>query len=77
VARVRAVPFLVLTTLGAAAWVSLISVIGYEASGNYDHVVRWFGGAGYVIAAIVVVMIVVGVVHRWRRYHEAQARRTP
>jgi membrane protein DedA with SNARE-associated domain len=75
VARVRAVPFLVLTTLGAAAWVSLISVIGYEASGNYEHVVRWFGGAGYVLAAIVVIVIVVGIVHRWRRYHEAQARR--
>jgi membrane protein DedA with SNARE-associated domain len=76
VARVRAVPFLVLTTLGAAAWVSLISVIGFEASGNYEHVVRWFGGAGYVIAGVVVVVIVVGIVHRWRRYHEAQARRS-
>jgi membrane protein DedA with SNARE-associated domain len=75
VARVRAVPFLVLTTLGAAAWVSLISVIGYEASGNYDRVVRWFGGAGYVLAAAVVILIVVGVVHRWRKYHESEARR--
>jgi membrane protein DedA with SNARE-associated domain len=75
VARVRAVPFLVLTTLGAAAWVSLISVIGYEASGNYEHVVRWFGGAGYVLAAVVVVVIIVGIAHRWRRYHESQARR--
>jgi membrane protein DedA with SNARE-associated domain len=76
VARVGAVPFLVLTTLGAAAWVSLISVIGFEASGNYEHVVRWFGGAGYVVAGVVVVVIVVGIVHRWRRYHEAQARRS-
>jgi len=76
VARVPWVRFVVLTTLGAAAWVSLISVIGYEASGNYEHVVRWFGGAGYVIAAVVVIVLVVGIVHRWRRYHEAQARRT-
>jgi len=39
-------------------------------------VVRWFGGAGYVVAGVVVVVIVVGIVHRWRRYHEAQARRS-
>lgn len=76
VARVGIVQFLILTTIGAAAWVSLISVIGYEASGSYEHVTRWFAGAGYVIAAIVVVVIIIGVVHRWRRYHEAQARRS-
>jgi membrane protein DedA with SNARE-associated domain len=74
VARVRVVPFLVLTTLGAAAWVSLISVIGYEAGDSYEHVLRWFGAAGYVILAAVVVLLIVGFVHRWRRYHDAQAR---
>ena len=76
VARVRWVAFLVLTTLGAAAWVSLISVIGYEAGDSWRHVLRWFGAAGYVIAAVVVIALVVAFVHRWRRYHEAQARRT-
>jgi membrane protein DedA with SNARE-associated domain len=76
VARVRWLAFLVLTTIGAAAWVSLISVIGYEAGDSWHHVLRWFGAAGYVIAALVVVALIVGFVHRWRRYHEAQARRS-
>ncbi len=76
VARVRWVAFLVLTTLGAAVWVTVISVIGYEAGASWHHVLRWFGAAGYVLAAVVVVALVVGFVHRWRRYHEAQARRT-
>ena len=76
VARVRWVVFVVLTTVGAAAWVSLISVIGYEAGDSWQHVVRWFGAAGYVIAAVAVVALVVAFVHRWRRYHEAQARRS-
>lgn len=76
VAKVRWVAFLVLTTIGAAAWVSLISVIGYEAGDSWHSVLRWFGAAGYVIAALVVIALVVAFVHRWRRYHEAQARRT-
>jgi membrane protein DedA with SNARE-associated domain len=75
VAKVRWVAFLALTTLGAAAWVSLISVIGYEAGASWHTVLRWFGAAGYVIAAVVIIALVVAFVHRWRRYHEAQARR--
>jgi membrane protein DedA with SNARE-associated domain len=75
VARVRWAPFLVLTTLGAAVWVSIISVIGYEAGASWQHVLRWFGAAGYVLLVAVVIALVVGLVHRWRRYHEAEARR--
>jgi len=75
VAKVRWVAFLVLTTIGAAAWVSLISTIGYEAAGSWHQVLRWFGAAGYVIAALAVIVLVVAFVHRWRRYHHAQARR--
>jgi membrane protein DedA with SNARE-associated domain len=76
VARVSVGKFLVLTTLGAAVWVSLISVIGYLAAGSYHSVLRWFGAAGYVIAAGVVILLVVAFVHRWRKYHEAEARRS-
>ena len=75
VAKVRWFVFLALTTLGAAAWVSLISTIGYEAGSSWHTILKWFGNAGYVIAALVVVVLVVAIVHRWRRYHEAQARR--
>ena len=74
VAKVRPVPFVVLTTLGAAVWVSLIASIGYEAGSSWHHVLKWFGDAGYVLAAVVVVAIVVGVAHRWRRVHAAAPR---
>jgi membrane protein DedA with SNARE-associated domain len=74
VAKVRTAPFLVLTALGAAVWVSLITVIGYEAAASWHHILKWFGDAGYALAALVVIAIVFGFVHRWRRYHEAQAR---
>jgi len=75
VARVKPVTFVSLTALGAAVWVSIIAVIGYEAAGSYHTVLKWFGNASYVIAAAVVVVLIVGFVHRWRKYHEAQSRR--
>lgn len=74
VAKVRTPQFLALTTLGAAVWVSLISVIGYEAGTSYQHVTRWFGGVGYLVAAVVVIALAIGFVHRWRKYREASAR---
>lgn len=75
VARVRPAVFVALTTLGAAAWVSLIASIGYEAGTSWERVTRWFGDAGYVLAALVVVAIVLGVVHRWRAVRAAPDRR--
>jgi len=75
IAEVPYVPFVGLTAIGAAVWVSLISVIGYLAAGSWHTVLKWFGGASYVIAGVVVIALVVAFVHRWRKYHEAQARR--
>jgi membrane protein DedA with SNARE-associated domain len=74
VAKVRPMVFVVLTALGAAVWVSLIAVIGYEAGNSYEHVTRWFGDAGYVLAVLVVLAIVFGVVHRVRRVRAATPR---
>jgi membrane protein DedA with SNARE-associated domain len=74
VAKVRPVPFLALTTLGAAVWVTAISLIGYEAGSSWNKVLRWFGDAGYVAAALVIIAIVVGIVHRWRKVHAAPPR---
>jgi membrane protein DedA with SNARE-associated domain len=74
VAKVRPVPFVALTTVGAAVWVSLIAVIGYEAGSSWHHVLKWFGDAGYVLAAVLVVAIVLGVAHRWRRVRASAAR---
>lgn len=74
VAKVRVVPFVLLTAAGAAVWVSAITVIGYEAGKSWDHVLRWFGAAGYVAAALAVVAIAVGVWHRWQRVRHASPR---
>jgi membrane protein DedA with SNARE-associated domain len=74
VAKVRPAIFVPLTAVGAAVWVSLIAVIGYEAGNSYQHVTRWFGDAGYVLAALVVLAIVLGVVHRVRHVREVTSR---
>ncbi|HEY8080622.1 MAG TPA: DedA family protein [Acidimicrobiales bacterium] len=75
VAKVPVVRFVALTTLGAAVWVSVISVIGYEAAGSYHRVLKWFSGASIVILAVIVIVLIFAFFHRWRRYHEAEARR--
>jgi membrane protein DedA with SNARE-associated domain len=76
VAKVQVVRFVALTTLGAAVWVSAISLIGYEAAGSYHQTLKWFSGASYVILGVIVIVLIFAFVHRWRRYHEAEARRT-
>ena len=75
VAEVPSVRFVALTALGAAAWVSLIASIGYEAGGSWAHVTRWFGDAGYVLAALAVLAIVAGAAPRVRRLRAADAER--
>jgi membrane protein DedA with SNARE-associated domain len=75
VARVRSSVFVPLTALGAAVWITVITLIGYEAGGSWHSILRWFGNASYVIAIVVLIVLAVAFVHRWRKYHEAQARR--
>ena len=65
-AEMNPVRFTVLTTIGCAAWVSTLSVIGYEVGGQWQSVTKGFSDASYVVAAIAVVVILAFVWHRLR-----------
>jgi membrane protein DedA with SNARE-associated domain len=65
-AEMKPVRFTVLTTIGCAAWVSMLSVIGYEVGGQWQSVTKGFSYASYVVVAIAVVAIVAFVWHRLR-----------
>ncbi len=56
--------FIVLTTIGSAIWVWLLTELGYRAGKN-QHFVKYFKTAEYPIIALVVVVIAAGVWHRW------------
>lgn len=65
-AEMNLVKFVAFTTVGVAAWVSLLSTIGYEVGASWDSVTKGFSAATYVVAALVVVAIAAFVVVRVR-----------
>ncbi len=65
-ARMNVVKFTVLTTIGVSLWVTLLTVIGYALGGSWNKMIKAFGLAGYVVAAMVVVAVVAFMVRRYR-----------
>jgi membrane protein DedA with SNARE-associated domain len=72
-AEVPPVHFGVLTAIGSLIWDGSMALIGYGLGSSYEKVMKGFGDAGYVIAAVAVVLIAVGIAHRWRAYRSATA----
>jgi membrane protein DedA with SNARE-associated domain len=56
--------FLVLTVAGCAIWCAALSSIGYGLGSSWHHVIEDFSYAGYVLAALFVIAVVVMIVHR-------------
>jgi membrane protein DedA with SNARE-associated domain len=71
VAEVPPLRFGLLTAAGSAIWCSAMALIGYSIGSGYHKVMKGFSDAGYVLAAVVVVAVVVFITHRYRRYKEA------
>ena len=65
-ARMNVAKFTVLTTIGVSLWVTLLTVIGYALGDSWNKMVKAFGFAGYVVAALVVVTVVLFMVRRYR-----------
>lgn len=58
--------FITFTTVGVAAWVALLSTIGYYAGSSWNTVTKGFSYASYVVAAVAVVAVVLFVIVRIR-----------
>jgi membrane protein DedA with SNARE-associated domain len=66
--------FGVLSLIGTAVWVAVISLIGYGVGRSWERVAHGISLAGYAIAALAVIAIAAFVVHRLREFrHEAAA----
>jgi membrane protein DedA with SNARE-associated domain len=66
IAEMNPVSFSVLTTLGVSVWVSVLTVIGYNAADAYQSTVKGFSYAGYLVIAGVVAVLAVFYVHRYK-----------
>lgn len=64
-AEMSLVKFAVATLTGSAIWCTAIALTGYELGGAWNNTTKGFSAAGYVIAAVVVVMIVGFIAHRY------------
>jgi len=58
--------FLAFTVIGCAAWNAMLASIGYSLGASWHHVIKDFSYAGYVLAALFVVAIVLAFAHRLR-----------
>ena len=66
IAEMNPVSFSILTTIGVSVWVSVLTAVGYNAADTYQSTVKGFGYAGYIVGAIVAVMLVIFYVHRFK-----------
>lgn len=64
--------FFLFTVVACAIWCSALAAIGYNLARTYDHVVKDFSYAGYVIVVLAVVAVAVVFWHRYRSYKAEQ-----
>jgi membrane protein DedA with SNARE-associated domain len=74
VAGMAPLRFGVLTAIGCLPWTAALAIIGYQLGDRWQSLADGFHGATYVIAAIVAVLVVIGVVVFVRRRRAELAR---
>jgi membrane protein DedA with SNARE-associated domain len=62
--------FLAFTIIGCAIWCTALASLGDALGSSYNHVLKAFSDAGYALAALAVVAVVVLFVHRLRVVRE-------
>jgi membrane protein DedA with SNARE-associated domain len=75
-AEMAVAKFLLFTVIGCVVWCAALTTVGYELGSSYRHVLKGFSDAGYVLAALAVVAVVVLFIHR-RRVMRAERAETP
>jgi membrane protein DedA with SNARE-associated domain len=58
--------FILFTVIGCTIWCAALTGLGYSLGSSYHHVLKDFSDAGYVIAAIVILVVIAGFAHRIR-----------
>ena len=73
IAEMKRDRFVVLTAIGSAIWVALLSALGYAAGKNWHHVSKDFHYAQTPTIIVVVVLIILGFWHRIRSVRRQNA----
>jgi membrane protein DedA with SNARE-associated domain len=62
--------FSVFTVIGCAVWCTALCSIGYSLGSSYNHVLKAFSYAGYVLGVLAVIAVAVVFWHRLREYRK-------
>jgi membrane protein DedA with SNARE-associated domain len=62
--------FSVFTVIGCAVWCTALCSIGYSLGSSYNHVLKAFSYAGYVLGVLAVIAVAVIFWHRLREYRK-------
>jgi membrane protein DedA with SNARE-associated domain len=62
--------FILYTVIACAIWCTALCSLGYSLGSSYNHVLKAFSYAGYVIGALAVIAVVVVFWHRLREYRK-------
>ena len=73
IAGMDPVRFGIYTTIGCIPWTAALAVAGYAVGANWESIANAFHGPSYIIAAVVLLAIVIGV-WRYLRRRPADAR---
>ncbi len=60
--------FSLFTIIGCAVWCTALCSLGYSLGSSYNHVLKAFSFAGYILAALAVIAVAVVFWHRLREY---------
>ncbi len=58
--------FVAFTVIGCAVWCTALVSLGFALGSTYNHVLKAFSDAGYLLAALAVITVVALFVHRFR-----------
>jgi len=67
VAEMKPVRFGIFSTIGISVWVVFLTVMGYNLGGQYDKWTKGISWAGYAVAALVVIVLMVALYHRYQQ----------
>ncbi|HVC71830.1 MAG TPA: DedA family protein [Acidimicrobiales bacterium] len=62
--------FVVFTVVGCAIWCTALSSLGYALGSSYNHVLKGFSYAGYVLAVLALIAVAGLLLHRLRKVRE-------
>jgi membrane protein DedA with SNARE-associated domain len=65
--------FMLFTFIGSAIFATAQALLGYSLGSSYEHVLKAFSNAGYVLGILFVLAVIVGLVYRFREYRKQGA----